>query len=677
MRRKKRLFWNLPRTERRSVLIRIAISSNRTLSRIFAPCKAERLLLGLPCNKDMIPDSEAGLDPALAALAAGTHVGGGRFTLSRVLGHGGMGVVWLARDEHLREEVALKFLPPEIRHDAVALDDLRRETSRSRKLTHPHIIRIHDFYKSDHEAFISMEYVNGLNLNELRLQQSDRVLQWSFLEPLVKQLCDALDYAHGEQIVHRDLKPANMILDARGRLKLADFGLSATVSDSMSKVSMAHHALSGTASYMSPQQLDGQLPQVTDDVYSLGSTLYELLTSRAPFFTGDIPHQVRNLPVPPIEKRLEQLRIDNPTPPAIGATIMACLSKEPEKRPQTAREVAAQMGLQSANGGLPASPRNGERHGSALPRPVAPDVIPANGSAARPAAATTAAEKAKPSNQPLAHSGAARRNRTFVVIPAVAAIIAIAGIAWWASHRASNGSAPVSSGQTTATANVTAAVPEFISIFNGRDLSEWHADSAVWFVKGGALTATNGTSKERRPQAVFWKGGPVQDFELHLSFRLQSGNSGIYYRAAQLASNEVGGYQFEIVGDRTGVLLETGPDRLRREPSRPGSVTSANIIDGKEKVTVEKATDASAAEIRSAFRHGQWNDVVIIVRSNHVIHKLNGFTIVDATDEYPQRPRSGLLAFEVYGRDPTSVQFRNIRLKRLEPLDAEGGRQRK
>src|SRR5262245_7149744 len=214
---------------------------------------------------------DARLDPALAALAAGKRVGGGRFTLLRLLGQGGMGVVWLARDEHLREEVALKFLPPEIRYDAVALDDLRRETSRSRKLTHPHIIRIHDFYKADQEAFISMEYVDGPNLSELRLQQPDRVLNWNFLSPLAKELCDALYYAHEENIIHRDLKPANMMLDVRGRLKLADFGIAAAVTDTVGRISIGRHGLSGTASYMSPQQLDGQTPQVADDIYSLGA----------------------------------------------------------------------------------------------------------------------------------------------------------------------------------------------------------------------------------------------------------------------------------------------------------------------------------------------------------------------------------------------------------------------
>src|SRR6185369_15838208 len=175
---------------------------------------------------------------------------GGRFTLLRLLGRGGMGVVWLAHDEQLGEDVALKFLPPEIRHDSVALDDLRRETARSHKLTHSHIMRIHDLYKSDQEAFISMEFVEGPNLSDLRLDQADRVLKWSFLEPLVKQLCDALDYAHGENIVHRDLKPANLMLDSRGRLKLADFGIAATVSDSVSRVSILRHSRSGTSTYM-------------------------------------------------------------------------------------------------------------------------------------------------------------------------------------------------------------------------------------------------------------------------------------------------------------------------------------------------------------------------------------------------------------------------------------------
>jgi hypothetical protein len=216
-----------------------------------------------------------------------------------------------------------------------------------------------------------------------------------------------------------------------------------------------------------------------------------------------------------------------------------------------------------------------------------------------------------------------------------------------------------------ATTAPASPAPEFISIFNGRDFSGWDGDPQFWSVKDGAITANAGTSKDRRPVAVFWRGGTVEDFELRLSFRIESGNSGIYYRAKQLPANEVGGYQFEIAGDKTGVLHETGSDRMRREPSRRGATVTANVIDGKEKVTVDGRTKSSALEVRDAFHRDGWNDVVIIVQGNHVIHQLNGRTMIETTDNYDQRPTTGRVALEVYGRDPTTVQFRDIRLKRL------------
>jgi serine/threonine protein kinase len=614
---------------------------------------------------------EAKLDPALAALASGSQVGDGRFTLLRLLGQGGMGVVWMARDEHLREEVALKFLPPNIRHDAVALDDLRRETSRSRKLTHPHIIRIHDFYRV--EAFISMEFVDGPNLSELRLEKTDRVLSWSFLEPLVKQLCEALNYAHRENIIHRDLKPANMMLDGRGRLKLADFGIAATVSDSVSRVSMARHGWSGTVSYMSPQQLNGQLPQVTDDIYSLGSTLYELLTSRAPFFTGDIAHQVRTMMPQPVEKRLAQLRINNPIPPAVGATIIACLAKDPEQRPRSAAAVAEQLGLkatplppESPPGRAPGSAPAGTRQNEVLEvsnTQAQPETPPADPT---PSPAPATPRRAEPVRTPPRRTKRGRKRRwpTAAAIAAVVALLALAGgWWWWWSH---SGVQAVNRAPTTP---VAPPESQFISLFNGQDFSGWEGDPQIWSLKNGTITATGGTSKERRPLALFWRGGTVEDFELHLSFRIHSGNSGIYYRAKQLLSYEVGGYQYEITGGQTGALLESGPDRMRRDPSRVGSVTTTHVIAGRDKITVEGPTSSDVDEVKTAFRQGAWNEVVIIAQGNRLIHKLNGHTIIDATDHNESRPRSGTVALEVYGASPTTVQFRNIRLKHLPPSD--------
>jgi len=611
---------------------------------------------------------EVRLDPALAALTAGSRVGGGRFTLLRLLGQGGMGVVWLARDEHLRENVALKFLPPEIRHDAVALDDLRRETSRSRKLSHPHIVRIHDLYRVEQEAFISMEYIAGPNLSELRLEKTDRVLKWSYLEPLVKQLCDALEYAHKESIIHRDLKPANMMLDSRGRLKLADFGIAATVSDSVSRASIGRHDMSGTASYMSPQQLEGQPPQVTDDVYSVGSTIYELLTSRAPFFTGDIAHQVRTLPAQSIEKRLEQLRINNQVPLAVSATIMACLSKEPEKRPQSAHAVAEHMGLKrTGTSGTRPPPQESSTERSPVPAPrAAPAVEPSPPQSTQAEDAPDAPvpqARPDPARAPRRTKRVRKRQTRVAAITALVAVVLLGALGWWwwQSHR---------KGATT-----VAPAPEFVSLFNGHDFAGWDGDPRVWSVNDDAITATAATSEEHRPKALFWRGGNVEDFELRLSFRLKSGNSGVYYRAKQLLAYEVGGYQFEINGNSTGNLIESGPDRTRREPSRRGSVTSTRVIDGRDKVTVERPIDPGEAEGTNIFRYGVWHDAVIIVQSNRVLHKLNGRTIVDATDYNEKRPRTGMLALEIYGTTPTTVQYRDIRLKRLTPQDSKPAKQ--
>jgi serine/threonine protein kinase len=291
----------------------------------------------------MSGDQSAGLQ---GPLEPGQKVGFGRYTLTRFLGKGGMGVVWLARDERLEEELALKFLAGEISHDAEALGDMRRETLKSRKLSHPNIIRIHDLFEGEGELpFISMEFIDGKALNTFKAEQPHRLFSWEYLMRLIRQLCAALDYAHGQKIIHRDLKPGNMMVDSTGALKLADFGLAASAADSMSRLSKDLGS-SGTPPYMSPQQLRGQPPRVADDIYSLGATLYELLTSKPPFYTGDIPYQVREEAPTPMDQRLADLELDNQIPDDVAALVMACLAKQPEQRPPSAAAVAEWIGLE-------------------------------------------------------------------------------------------------------------------------------------------------------------------------------------------------------------------------------------------------------------------------------------------------------------------------------------------
>ncbi len=279
-------------------------------------------------------------------LRQGQVVGVGRFTLIRLLGHGGMGEVWMARDERLEEQVALKFLPARIRENWPALELLRLEVARSHRLTHPNIVRIFDFHEPPGEpAFISMEYVDGLSLTALRLERSNHVLSWDFLARLAPQLCAALEYAHAENVIHRDLKPDNVLIDSRGRLKLTDFGVAVRSSD------LARYQGKkggGTLHYMSPQQAEDKHPQVEDDIYALGATLYELLTSQPPFLDGDIKEQILHQMPEPIERKLAALGIANNIPPEAAATVMSCLSKDPALRPQNATVLGEWFRLSAA-----------------------------------------------------------------------------------------------------------------------------------------------------------------------------------------------------------------------------------------------------------------------------------------------------------------------------------------
>src|SRR6266403_5699537 len=192
-----------------------------------------------------------GLDVTLREFVAGQKLFN-RYTLIKTLGRGGMGVVWLARDDELERDVALKFLPELIIHDRAVLGDLKRETRRSLELTHKNIVRIYDFIHDQTSGCISVEYVDGDTLSNLRADKPDKIFQPDELTEWVSQLCDALDYAHTHaRIVHRDLKPANLMVNQRGDLKVADFGIARTVAESLKSVTLEEQGRSGTLSYMS------------------------------------------------------------------------------------------------------------------------------------------------------------------------------------------------------------------------------------------------------------------------------------------------------------------------------------------------------------------------------------------------------------------------------------------
>jgi serine/threonine protein kinase len=268
-----------------------------------------------------------------------------RYTFVRILGRGGMGVVWLARDDELEREVALKFLPELVVHDRAVLEELKHETRRSLALTHHNIVRIYDFAQDGECACISMEYVDGATLSSLRVDRPDKVFEVEELGPLLQQVCEALQYAHAQaRIVHRDLKPSNLMVNAKGDVKVADFGIARSLTDSVSMLTMGR-GTSGTLAYMSPQQLDGERVSELDDIYSLGATIYELLTGKPPFYSGQIDRLVREKVPPSMAARRADLGITSKAaiPPHWEEVVAACLAKDPARRPQTASELRERL----------------------------------------------------------------------------------------------------------------------------------------------------------------------------------------------------------------------------------------------------------------------------------------------------------------------------------------------
>jgi len=289
----------------------------------------------------------AGVDVTQWEFSGGQKVFG-RYTLVKILGQGGMGVVWLARDEELEREVALKFLPDPIVHDRALLNDLKNETRRSLELTHKNIVRIYDFVHGERAACISMEYVDGETLSNLRAEKERKVFEPDELAPWTSQLCDALDYAHNHaRIIHRDLKPANLMVNKKGDLKVTDFGIARSLGDTVSRLTK-EQGRSGTLVYMSPQQLAGEHGTHLDDIYSLGATLYDLLTSKPPFYSGNIDRQIHERVPPSMSERRKDLNIEPASvPPIWEEVVAACLQKDPAKRPQSAMEVANRLQLSS------------------------------------------------------------------------------------------------------------------------------------------------------------------------------------------------------------------------------------------------------------------------------------------------------------------------------------------
>jgi serine/threonine-protein kinase len=263
----------------------------------------------------------------------------GRFIVEREIGRGAMGAIYLGRDPNVDRPVAIKTLALSKEFEGPDLEEARarffREAQMAGRLEHPDIVAILDSGEQDGLAFIAMEYVDGEDLS--KHAQPGTLLPLRDLVPVMARVAEALSYAHTRGVTHRDVKPANIMINAQaGVVKIMDFGVARLSDSSRTRTGM----VLGTPSFMSPEQLAGQRIDGRSDIYSLGVTLFQLLTGRLPFENKSMALLMRaiaNEPAPDVRTLRPEI------PESLANVVAIALEKRPEVRYADGRQLAQDL----------------------------------------------------------------------------------------------------------------------------------------------------------------------------------------------------------------------------------------------------------------------------------------------------------------------------------------------
>jgi eukaryotic-like serine/threonine-protein kinase len=363
-----------------------------------------------------------------------------KYRLIEKLGEGGMGEVWKVHNIELERTSALKLIKPEIAQNDKGWARFQREARLMAKLHHPNVVGVYDFKRTRSMGYIEMEFVNGRSLDQVLAERNGQPLPLDRIVQIVDQLCSVLEDAHShadektgksKPIIHRDLKPSNLMLVDRKpeqagevQLKVLDFGIAKTVEDDGSPVLTDEHDIIGTPSYMSPEQIKGGFEQAGEeqalngrsDLYSTGVVLYHLLTGTLPFRGNKMEMLAAHLHKKPIPMTQANPRADIPR--GVERVVMQCLEKEPDKRPQSARELAENFRRAA---GLMVETSATTRSRSRVWRRVVPAVV-VTGLAAATLAAIVVALRAPPGRRDVPKSTAGETTRSTSRVTAPGAI---------------------------------------------------------------------------------------------------------------------------------------------------------------------------------------------------------------------------------------------------------------
>lgn len=577
-----------------------------------------------------------------------------RYRIIRCLGRGGMGTVYLAEHCLMKQQRAIKIINPALIGNDRAVERFVREIELLPRLSHPNIVQAHDAEKTDGLYLLVMEYVDGETLAEL-VEHSGPLPLGTACE-YARQVALGLQYAHEQGLVHRDIKPSNLMRTSTGRIKILDFGLARLRSETGAETGLTYeHATMGTPDYLAPEQaLDAHHAGSAADIYSLGCTLFHLLTGKPPFVKPSaLAVSAAHLHEPP--PSLRELRPD--LPEALCDLVQRMLSKLPNQRPQTPAEVAACLApftvpeIPSAKDDIPAEARNtGSRKRALRWMVVALGLLSA--AALIPLAAVvfqvrtpdgTIVLEQVPDGAEVFVDG----RRIDVRLPGDKETVRVEAPPGKRELKITKGGFQAFTKQITLLAGKTETIkvslkppneagakpPEadvkgWITLFNGKDLTGWETfdgGTGGWRVEDGVLVGRG------HVPVLFSTHTDFEDLHLRVEAMVGvGGDSGIYFRAPFVPGHGPPSYQAQINA--------SGGD-----PQKTGSLYNLSPY------------------FKQLHKRDEWFTLEAIARGESIVIKVNGVITVDQQD---RRFRKGRIALEESDA-PTVVKFRKIEVKQL------------